>query len=288
MVFPGALGDFLLALPALRLLRRRHADAHRTLVVPGTLRALATALDVADVVADLDDAESARLFAGDVPPSWLTDRPRLYSWLGATDDDLRARLGAWTTKATVLRIERGADGPHATVAYARMLGSDASLDALAADGRLVPPLSARADDVCRRLPRPVLAMHRGAGARAKRWPADAFAAVASWWRARGGAVIDVAGPADVDLPPLDDEVVVRDWPLLDLAALLRRADAWVGNDSGVGHLAGAVGARGVVVFVATAARRWRPATGGIVAVETTPADVEVERVVRALRETIDP
>jgi heptosyltransferase III len=287
VVFPGALGDLLLALPALRLLRRRHAGAHVTLVVPGFLRSFAAALDVADHVADLDDAASARLFAGDEPPPWLLDRPVVYSWLGATDPAVRARLAAWTTDATVLRVERGADGPHAMVAYARMLGCDDPLEVLAADGAVVPPRSSRADAACGR--RPLLAMHRGAGAQAKRWPASGFAAVAAWWRTRGGDVIDVVGPADVDLAPLDAALVVCAWPLLDVAALLSRVDAWIGNDSGVGHLAGAVGARGVGVFVTTPARRWRPATGRIAAIESPSAtDGEVDRVIRALREAVEP
>ncbi len=285
MVFPGALGDLLLALPALRMLRRRHADAHVTLVVPGFLRAFASVLGVGDTIADLDAAGSARLFAGDEPPAWLVDQPVLYSWLGATDPVLRARLAAWTPDVTVLRVEQGADGPHAMVAYARMLGSAATIAVLAAAAGVEAPRSARAAALCEPA---MLAMHRGAGAPAKRWPASGFAAVASWWRARGGRVIDVVGPADVDLPALEEARVVREWPLLDVAALLSRVDAWIGNDSGIGHLAGAVGARGVAVFVSTAAARWRPASVRIRAIESTSAsDDEVERIVRALRATVE-
>src|SRR6185503_6368635 len=57
VVFPGALGDLLLALPALRLVRARHAGAHLTLVVSGSLLSLASLADVADAVASLDDRD---------------------------------------------------------------------------------------------------------------------------------------------------------------------------------------------------------------------------------------
>src|SRR5215467_12499642 len=99
LVFPGALGDFLLALPALRALRARHAGAHVTLVVSDPLVTFAVVTGVADDVATLDAAESAWLFGGSVPPRWLAGRPAVYSWLGAGDADVRARLGAATRSA---------------------------------------------------------------------------------------------------------------------------------------------------------------------------------------------
>jgi heptosyltransferase-2/heptosyltransferase-3 len=282
VVFPGALGDLLLATPALRALRRRHDGARTTIVVAGPLRALARTLALADDVADLDDAEAARLFAGDVPPAWLTERPTLYAWLGAGDADVGARLTSWTVAATFFRVERGPDGPHAMLAYARMIGDDWSPAELAADGRLAPASSTRVDELCGRAPRPLLALHRGAGAIAKRWTADGFAAVARAWHDRGGTVVDLAGPADDDLAPLVDAVAVRGWPLPDVAALLARVDAYAGNDSGISHLAGAVGARGAVVFAATAAARWRPLTGRLVAIETSPGRDVVDAVLRAV------
>jgi len=60
---------------------------------------------------------------------------------------------------------------------------------------------------------------------------------------------------------------VRDLPLPDLAAVLARAALYVGNDSGVSHLAGAVGAVGVVLFGPTAARCWRPLAGRLASLE---------------------
>jgi ADP-heptose:LPS heptosyltransferase len=89
--------------------------------------------------------------------------------------------------------------------------------------------------------------------------------VAQWWRSGGGAVVTVAGPAEGDEAPLLDAPEVRDWPLPDLAAVLARAGLYLGHDSGVSHLAGAVGVPGVVIFGPTDARRWRPAAGRLVA-----------------------
>ena len=53
-------------------------------------------------------------------------------------------------------------------------------------------------------------------------------------------------------------MVARGLDVVALAALLARADRYLGNDSGVSHLAGAVGARGAALFGPTDPELWRP------------------------------
>jgi ADP-heptose:LPS heptosyltransferase len=132
-------------------------------------------------------------------------------------------------------------------------------------------------------------VHAGAGSPAKRWAAAGFADVVGRWRAAGGDVIEIVGPADGAVPPIADRRAI-DWELDEVVALLARVDAYVGNDSGVTHLAGAAGARGIAVFGPTAARRWAPATdaiGALQAVESSAHGIDVsalapERVWRVL------
>ena len=57
--------------------------------------------------------------------------------------------------------------------------------------------------------------------------------------------------------------VASELSLLQVAALLSQADFYLGNDSGVSHLAGAVGARGVVLFGPTLPQQWRPLGGNL-------------------------
>jgi ADP-heptose:LPS heptosyltransferase len=49
--------------------------------------------------------------------------------------------------------------------------------------------------------------------------------------------------------------------LRDAAALIASAPWYVGNDSGISHLAGLLGRHGVVLFGPTRAARWRPLGG---------------------------
>ncbi len=272
LIFPGALGDLLLALPTLRRVRRRCARACVTLVVAEPLRALARLTGVAERVASLDDAGAAWLFGGGTLPWWLTERPAVYTWLGAGDDALRDRLALASDAVHVLSVERGHDGAHAAVAYARAAGVAAARHALAADAWLRLPGSARARALTAPLRRPLLAIHRGAGARAKQWAPQAFATVAAAWRNDRGDVVELLGPAETADQPLAGAVPARDWSLPDVAGLLGRVDAYLGNDSGVSHLAGAVGARGVVVFRATDPRRWRPLATTLVALRGRASD----------------
>jgi ADP-heptose:LPS heptosyltransferase len=265
VIFPGALGDLLLALPALRVLRARHAAARLTVVVTEPLRALVGHAGVADETATLDGAATAALFGGGAPaPAWLADRPVVYSWLGADDAEFRARVAACARTAHFRRVERGAATTHASVAYVRAVGQPTTVRSLAASGPLAAPRSVAADELLGRTAGPVLALHPGAGARAKRWDLAGFVHLAHWWRAAGGAVVSITGPAEAGEPPALGLPEVREWRLLDLAAVLARSALYVGNDSGVSHLAGAVGAAGAVLYGPTDPRRWRPLGGDLV------------------------
>jgi ADP-heptose:LPS heptosyltransferase len=109
-------------------------------------------------------------------------------------------------------------------------------------------------------------VHPGAREATRRWDPAHFAVVADHLATRGFSVI-LSGMADeaaltaevgkrmrapaIDLAPLD-------LPLGPLAALLRRTEVLVCNDTGVSHLAAAVGTPSVIVFLASDPNRWAP------------------------------
>jgi ADP-heptose:LPS heptosyltransferase len=107
-----------------------------------------------------------------------------------------------------------------------------------------------------------LALHPGSGSPAKNWAAEPFAAVANALApARAYALIE--GPADREavervhaLAP--QGVRLRSLPLRTLGAVLTRALLYVGNDSGVSHLAAAYGASCLVAFGPTDPIVWAP------------------------------
>ena len=261
ILFPGALGDLILAMGALAAVRARHAGAHVTLAVRDSLRALAATTDVADRIVSLDGADAIGLFGGPSLPAWFGEKPIVYGWVGSRDADVAARLRSHARRTALFSVIRDDGSEHAAVAYLRQVGANGAVAAWRWPSALA---SARAADVRGAIDRPLLALHAGAGARRKRWAPDAFVELAKRWCDRGGAVVEIAGPAEEDTAPLPHATWrAVDWPLPDVAALLARADAYAGNDSGVSHLAGAVGAAGVAVFGPTSARRWAPRGGSI-------------------------
>ncbi len=113
-----------------------------------------------------------------------------------------------------------------------------------------------------------VAIHPFASSPAKRWPMGHFRAVAS---ALDAPVKWTAGPEE----PLDEAIRFED--LYDLACWLATARAYIGNDSGIGHLAAAVGTPVIAIFLSTDPRIWAP-RGSHVTVLENPS---VEQVVAA-------
>ena len=122
-----------------------------------------------------------------------------------------------------------------------------------------------------------LAIHPGSGSPRKNWPADRFAVLADTVAA-GRPWLLVEGPADRDaaarLASLPGVVHAADLPVRVLGALLAHARLYVGNDSGVSHLAGAVGAAGLALFGPTQAGRWRPLAGSLTPLQALGTDPE--------------
>ena len=118
-----------------------------------------------------------------------------------------------------------------------------------------------ASSILARLPARFLAVHPGAGSPTKAWPAERFAALVQR-HAAGHRWLLVAGPGDVaaaaPLLSLPGAVVARGIPLRSLGALLSQAGVFVGNDSGVGHLAAAAGAPTLALFGPTDPATWSP------------------------------
>jgi ADP-heptose:LPS heptosyltransferase len=113
---------------------------------------------------------------------------------------------------------------------------------------------------------PLIGIHAGARASARRWPAESFAAVADALAREHGAQIVLTGAPDeaeivaavahtMRTPALD---LAGKTSLGGLAALLTRLDLFIGNDTGTAHVAQAVGAPSVTIFGPADPQRWAP------------------------------
>ncbi len=97
---------------------------------------------------------------------------------------------------------------------------------------------------------------------AKRCPPARYAATAAWLRQRGVRPVVVVGPGEDELgrqvAGADAELLPPEMTLTEAAAVLGRCHAVAGNDSGLTHLAAALGRPTVAVFGPTDPGRTGP------------------------------
>ena len=123
--------------------------------------------------------------------------------------------------------------------------------------------------------RPIVAVHPGSGGRAKNWPLERFFQLIVRCKEQFDPfIILLSGPAEETMQDRidafsrqhDSVVHFAGADLAAVAALLQASDLYLGNDSGVSHLAAAVGCRTVVLFGPTDPVLWAPPAGKAVEV----------------------
>ena len=111
---------------------------------------------------------------------------------------------------------------------------------------------------------PLLVVHQGAGAAAKRWPERHWRDLVGRFLDDGWRVILVGGIEDaLGAARLDAHPRLLDWTgrlaLTETVALLEQADLFIGSDSGPAHLAASAATPAVILFSGTnRPGQWRP------------------------------
>ena len=125
----------------------------------------------------------------------------------------------------------------------------------------------------------------GSGSSSKNWPIARFVKLANHLSSFMKPIA-ILGPAEPAMEASFQEgqvAVLQGLELEVVAALAHHARAFVGNDSGVSHLAAATGCRGVVIFGPTDPSRWQP-LGEVTVLHGKPLEaLAVGEVLQALR-----
>ena len=264
--FPGALGDFLCFLPALQHLGKNAvvdllAHSEFGCLLPRHIR-----------VRSLDCAEVARLFVHDAGHSpevreFFACYDHVYSWLGSTQKEFVDNLMAASRGGVTVFPFRSQEisGPTANY-YLSCVGNEAptNVGPSVAIGRKAILWAGKFWQEKRLRQKRVLALGPGSGAREKNWPLDYFKTVSSWWREQlDGEVLVFLGPVEEDLSEVASDswegvLWVRNVALDRVAALLARSELYVGNDSGITHLAANVGTKAISIFGPSDPIQWSP------------------------------
>jgi ADP-heptose:LPS heptosyltransferase len=101
-------------------------------------------------------------------------------------------------------------------------------------------------------------IHSGSGSPRKNWPYERFIELAHLLRCEGHRVLWVRGPAERDPEEGAEDFESARLSLDTLAATLAQARLFIGNDSGVSHLAAATGAPTIALFGPTSETVWGP------------------------------
>jgi len=286
------LGDLLCAVPALRALRRAFPHAHIALVglqgAAGFVQRYGRYIDELIVFPGLPGMPEQSPREQDLPAFYRAMRTRRFDVAlqmhgsGELSRDVVRRFGAARIAGFAPRTAGAREPgwwlpwpdslpePLRYLALMRFLGLPAD------DAAPEFPLARQDERQARRImdeaglrPGRTVLVHPGARLPSRRWPVERYALVAQAL-ARQGYDVALTGAADerpltARLAALAD--VPADAPLRDLAgrtslgelaALLRASRLLVCNDTGVSHVAAAVGARSVVVASGSDVRRWAP------------------------------
>lgn len=284
------LGDTMCAVPALRALRRAWPEACISLLGLPASRELVSRLGCVDRWLPFPGWPGLPEQPVDVHAL-----PDFISRMQAAQWDLAVQLhgsGQLTNPLISLFAARHTAGLRAEGGFApepalfctwpdqgsevqRLLAWCRHLDLPTDDGRLEFPLQP-GDDEALRLAWPAwghgppyACLHAGAQLASRRWPVERFAGVAQALHDMGLAVVLTGTAAERPLVDrLSALLQTRGVPHVDLAgattlwtlgSLLRNARVLVCNDTGVSHVAAALGTPSVVVSCGSDAARWAPA-----------------------------
>lgn len=301
LIHAGGLGDFVLSLRVVAALRGA-GFAKLTMLGHRWYGDLAGAGEGVDAVLDFDTGGFHTLFStgGDPPPRVVAAlRPHAVAvnMLGGANDTIAFHLRrAGIARVIDLdpRLRRGWKG-HVTeqwLADLRAHGIDARAGAsrIRIDGAARSAARGRLEDLAGAGGGPLVLLHPGSGGRSKCWPLDSFRELAQALRAEGRRVVCLLGPAeaerwtDVEIGSLREAApLLQEENLCRVAACLAACDALIGNDSGISHLAAAVGAPVVAVFGPTDPSRWRPLGERVRVVHRASEWPGVDEVLRSCR-----
>jgi heptosyltransferase-3 len=260
----GAIGDFILTLPAIAALRRQFPDAHLEFLGYPHIAQLALLGGVADQVRPIEARGLASFFArsGELDATtvdFFAQFNVIISYLFDPDDHFKNNVARCTRAQFIQAPHRPneTERTHATHVYLNPLERLAIFDA-----DPVPRLSINHQPSSTSS----LALHPGSGSETKNWPEANWATLLPKLISDTTAnLLLVGGEAEGDrlerlakpLPP-ERIQIARSLPLNELATRLGSCSAFIGHDSGISHLAAALGLPTLVLWGNTIEEIWRP------------------------------
>ena len=270
----GAIGDLIVTLPALGALRRAFPHATIELLGNPSRAILAQHPRYVDRVIDLERWDLYRLFSQQPTISqglatFLSSFALILSYLPMPDMTFATNLRRYCQGEVLTWQPHPPPGVHITDHLLQPVRRFVRQPCDACPHVYLDPaaqeFAARFWQTAGLPEQGVVAFHPGSGGAYKLWPLTGWEQVMAWAVQQGLPGIIISGPAEqahnahlappIYFPPWPR---TQNLPLPHLAALLARCQAVVGHDSGITHLAAAVGTTTLALFGPTDPLVWGP------------------------------
>ena len=299
----GAIGDFVLTLPAIRLLREIFPEAAVEILGYHSIVQLAEGRYYAGVTRSIDYAPLAGFFnpraeLDDALCKYFAGFQQVISYLYDPDESFAENL----LRAGVRHLIQGSPkigaGSHAACQLARPL-ERLALFLKDPAARLFP--SSRderdADNILNEkgIRSPFFVVHPGSGGKHKNWPISRWEEFCLWILQDFSYYHLVCAGGEADGPALEylahriqspRLVFLDSLSLPILAAVFSKARGFVGHDTGISHVAAAAGAPCLLLYGPTDPEVWAPANH-LVHVLTSPTGFMEDLPLETVREAFE-
>jgi ADP-heptose:LPS heptosyltransferase len=269
----GAIGDFILTLPAIAALRNQFPGAHLEVLGYPHIVQLAVAGGLVDRVQSIEARALAGFFArgGALEPDladYFSQFDLMVSYLYDPDGIFRTNVSRCSRAQFIAGPHRPDERVplHAAKVYLKPLERVAIFDADPVPRLALDSQPATVDRV---------ALHPGSGAEKKNWPEHKWAELVQHvLDGTSLSLILTGGEAEGErlqrlaaALPTARVSVAQSLPLPELARKLQPCAAFIGHDTGISHLSAALGLPGLVLWGETAEEIWRPPQKNVVIVK---------------------
>jgi len=269
----GAIGDFILTLPALKALRDAYPRSHIEILGYKHIAVLAENRFYAQTVRSIEYGPLSSFFAksSELPPEladYFANFDLVISYLYDPDEIFENNLRQCGVERLIRGPAKIEEPEHATRQLARPLEElGLRVDDLAA--RIFPLETDRIalEKLVDRSSNPVVVLHPGSGSEKKNWPLENWINTGNYLLGSDnfpGSLVIVSGEADEDrtnqlrmIWKSDRVQFARNIRLPVLAALFENA-IFLGHDSGISQLAAAADANCILLFGPTNPEIWAP------------------------------
>ncbi|MDO9117493.1 MAG: glycosyltransferase family 9 protein [Nitrospira sp.] len=274
VIHPGGLGDVLLSIGAMAVLRSAFPQHKMILLAGSDVGHLLGQCGVIDQSLPIESSRFSALFSGrvqisDLPHDLLRRCDLVVGWLSDRDGSIRRGLQEVGVPRVMLQSPADAGGHHQSDRFLETLKGEFPVGANPSIRLRLPDQVLQAGmDALRAVgieqTAPLIMCHPGSGSTHKCVRAETWGMLIRGCQAKRFLPVMVLGPADeqaeaaIQALGLPGMLMLRPPSITMLAAILAQAQGYIGHDSGVTHLAALLGVPTVAMFGPTDERQWAP------------------------------